>query len=259
MKPFSTRIMSGACRNEFSVTVQKVSSLLEQHPSLLEPFRGADGERESFLSAQDMVLYPTVLRTVLLYDRQTDAFCKILHPLTPMRTFRFLFVNRARSVWKLSELLLSRGVKVAEVTAYGTIMHGRRPFFISRRLPGQSCYDLFIRQGRRGDLMTCLKVLDEVIKLHRLGYWLGDAHLSHVFMDGTEVMGFIDLDGIRRNSLYRQKNLAKDLAGLNHPDLSLEEHDKESLLRYYAEKMQLRDEQKFRRMIKCYAEKRWKA
>jgi tRNA A-37 threonylcarbamoyl transferase component Bud32 len=170
-----------------------------------------------------------------------------------------LITDRARHLHALSEWLIHRGVRVPRVRAFGTIREGRKPFFAIDRVPGRSLYDILIREHRELPAELYRKVVDAVAGLHGLGYWHGDAHLSHVFVLDGEVSGFIDIDGVGRNRPFRLENFARDLAGLNHPGLPLGRSDKESLLRRYAERMSLKDEKAFRRMVETYSERRWQS
>jgi tRNA A-37 threonylcarbamoyl transferase component Bud32 len=170
-----------------------------------------------------------------------------------------LIIDRARQIHALSEWLLARDVRVPRVRAFGTIREGRKPFYAVERARGRSLYDLVIREGRAIPAALCRKVVDAVAGLHRLGYWLGDAHLSHVFVHEGEVSAFIDIDGMRRSGPPHLGNLARDLAGLNHPGLSLGRGDKESLLRHYAGRMHLKDARAFQRMVEHHSARRWKS
>lgn len=258
MKVFSTGILSGACTGPSCATMLTMSEIIEQHPVLAEFRRDGGRECEAILSRHGFLLYPTVPTTTLFYDAKTDTFCKILLPRGLKGRLRFMVTDRARAVWRLSEDLAACGIKAAEVTAYATIKRGGMPFFISRRLAGESLYDLAVRKGSRPDIALCVRVIDQVVRLHRLGYWLGDAHLSHIFVEGAEVTGFIDIDGIRRNRPFRLKNLAKDLAGLNHPGLSLEAGERDALVDRYLKSMAIRDRTTFQRLVVRYTERRWK-
>ena len=143
--------------------------------------------------------------------------------------------------------------------AYGLLKEGRRTFFVTKRVEGVRLYDTLIKERGSIPMSGYRKVLDEVAKFHALGYWLGDAHLAHIFFKDSEVTGFIDIDGIRRNWPYRLKNLAKDIAGLNHPELSIPEEEKKILLHYYMEKLNISRARQFRKLLKSYTARRWDA
>ena len=125
------------------------------------------------------------------------------------------------------------------------------------RARGRSLYDLLVRERGTIPLALCRTVIDTVAGLHGLGYWLGDAHLSHIFVDQEEVSGFIDIDSIRRNRTPRLANLARDLGRLYHRGLLLGRADCELLLQQYAARTGLKDAEAFERLAEGYASTRW--
>ena len=127
------------------------------------------------------------------------------------------------------------------------------------RVEGESLYDLLIREKKQLPMQTYLKVIEDIAKLHNLGYWLGDAHLSHIFIKDTEVSGFIDIDSIRKNRPYMLRHIAKDIAGVNHPKLPITKKEKNKLLNYYMQISEIKNENRFRQLVKYYTERRWKA
>ncbi len=225
-------------------------------PSALKPFRGAEETLQSIFSDSGFYLYPTVKKTTLFYDKITDCFFKILHPLSIKNKILFLVHDKTQQIYNLSKFLLSKGIKVPEIMAYGSFKK-RLPFFVMKKIKGKSLYDILIREKGAISEKTCLKVITNVFHLHDLGYWLGDAHLSHIFIDGTEVSGFIDIDSIKRNFLFWTRNIAKDLAGLNHPKLPLLETQKEMLLKQYVYLSHFKNEAKVLPLIKYYTRRRW--
>ncbi len=58
-------------------------------PALFEPVRGMNEEAGAALSREGFSLVPTVRKTTVFYDPQTDCFGKILHPLTWKDSFFF--------------------------------------------------------------------------------------------------------------------------------------------------------------------------
>jgi len=259
MKHLKDRLVSIQFDESLEPSVMRLRDLVRESPSALLPVKGSDAVAESVFSSRGFHLYPTVLKTTLFYDSASDCFLKILHPLPLTLRDRALslITDRARRIYSLSEWLRHRGVKVPRVRAFGKIREGRKPFYAIDRVQGRSLYDILIREQREIPPELYRKVIDEMAGLHRLGYWFGDAHLSHIFVHDGEISGFIDIDSVRRNRPFRLSHLAKDIAGLNHPGLPVERDDKESLLRRYAGKMNLQDEKAFRHMVKDYSEKRW--
>jgi len=247
--------------------MSKFCDVLKGCPLCLEPFRNINEEVKEEFSKEGFRLYATVKATTLVYDPETDCFLKILHPMTIKSRVLFYLTDRARSIYNISEHLLSQGTKVQPVAAYGFIKKGRRPFFAIKKVAGESLYDILIRGGKTPGMETYRNAISEVARIHGLGYWLGDAHLSHIFIKGTEVSGLIDIDGIRKNRPFMLKNLAKDIAGLNHPELPLTKDEKMSLLDHYLDAVEISKKtprrlrgvkKKFIQLIKHYTERRWK-
>ncbi len=258
MKRIENNIAVFHCQEAVLSSVTKFCDMLKEHPSILSAFKGIDDDVRALSGFYGFELYPTVKKTTLFYEKTTDCFFKILHPLTIKNKVAFLFIDRVRSIHSLSEYLLSKGIKVSEVVAYGTIKKGRKPFFVIRRINGKSLYNILIKEGNVMETALYFKVIDAVAKIHSLGYWLGDAHLSHIFMDNGEVSGFIDIDSIRKNRPFSLKNLARDLAGYNHPELPLTKDEKMGLLNYYMDKLNIKNRKKFIGLLKYFSEKRWK-
>ena len=238
-------------------SLERLCRLVSGHPSVLEPVRDMSEHLKETLASEGFMLYGTVKKTTLFYDPGTDCFFKILHPLHLKDKVLFRFINRAAAVYALMEYLYSRGVSVQRVIAYGMFKTGRRPFFVVRKADGESLYDLLIRQRKTLTMAAYEKVMEVAAKLHALGYWFGDAHLSHIFITEKGVSGIIDIDSIRRNRPFMLKKPAKDLAGLNHPGLPLSEEEKRSLLTYYVRLTGLDNEKKILELIKYYTERRW--
>jgi len=258
MKYFKNDTASYYSSEEVQDSIERLCSLVRTYPFILEPLRGSNEKVENIFSSQGFLLHPTVRKTTLLYEQRTDGFLKILHPLTLKNKLFFLLIDRAKSIYRLSEHLRSQGIKVPHIMAYGMFKGGRKPFFMARRMEGKSLYDSLIREKNILPLELYIKVIDEVAKLHKLGYWLGDAHLSHIYIHNSEVSGFIDIDGIKKNAPFKVRRFAKDLAGLNHPELPLSEDEKTVLLKYYMALVRIKGEGAFVRLISHYTRQRWK-
>ncbi len=243
---------------EMRSSIIKLCDLTKSNPFSLKPFRNTNHSIKKLFTSKGFQLYPTVKKTTLFYDRATDCFFKILHPLNLKNKILFLFMDKSRAIYHLSERLYQRGVKVQRVTAYGLFTKGRRPCLAIKRAEGESLYDILIRGKKHVTMALYRKVIDEVVRLHSLGYWFGDAHLSHIFIKDAEISGLIDIDSMRKNFPYRLRNIAKDIAGLNHPELPLTKDEKKSLLGYYLDGVDIQNEEKFLRLIHHYTERRWK-
>ncbi len=257
MKYFKNDIGSFHCDEAVFPSVINVLNLVKEYPSILRPFRGMNKKVAEILASAGFMLYPTVKKTGLFYESSTDCFFKILYPLTLKYKIYSFFSDKARSVYLLSLNLLSNGIKVPDIAAYGMFRRGRIRFFVMKRVGGKSLYDTLVRERGVLSRETYQKIIAEVARFHLLGYWFADAHLSHILMRDTVVSGFIDIDSMRRNRPFRLKNLAKDLAGLNHPKLPLSENEKEKLLDFYTDRLHIGNREKFLQMIKFYTARRW--
>jgi hypothetical protein len=242
-------------------SIARLLDLLANSPAAGLAVDGPDTSRQSAFSSRGFELYPTGRRTTVFHDPESDCFLKILHPRPRgVRAWAgSLLTDRAREIHALSEWLVERDVPVPRVRAFGTIRQGWKPFYAVERARGQSLYDLAIRERRAIPATLYRTVVDAVARLHELGHWLGDAHLSHIFVHEGQVSAFIDIDGMRRNGVPRLTNLAKDLAGLNHPGLALEKVDRASLLGHYAGRMNLGDTRAFARLVRRHSRRRWRS
>jgi len=235
----------------------KFCSLAEKYPFIFKPERGINDKSQKIFGREGFDLISTVKRTTLLYSRDADSFFKILHPLSLKKKILFFFSDKGKSLYSLSASLLEKEIKVPAVSAYGELRNGIGPFFVMSRIDGRSLNDILIRNNEVLPFEVYRKVMAEIAGLHKAGYWLGDAHLDHVFIKDGEVSGFIDIDGIRKNRFYSLKNYAKDIAGLNHYRLTLTEDKKKKLLDIYIEMTGINDPEHFCGLLKKYSVRRW--
>jgi len=242
---------------DFVPHVMRLCDLIRGHPQIIKPVRGMDDEIKRICEENALLFYPTVRDTTILYDIKSDCFFKILHPATLADRLKSLFKERAEEIYNLSGKLRREGIRVAEVVAYGRMKDEGKPVYMMKRISGRSIYDIVIRGGERIEFGIYQKVIDEVAKLHILGYWLGDAHVSHIFIDESEVSGFIDIDSIRRNGSFSIKKMAKDIAGLNYPGIPIMDKEKQLLLEHYIKTVNITDKEGFLRFLKIYIKKRW--
>jgi tRNA A-37 threonylcarbamoyl transferase component Bud32 len=222
---------------------------------------GSDAPAGPAFSARGFRPYATWPQTTVVYDPASDCFFKFLHrrPTTLRGRIHSLVTDRGRQIHALARWLTDRGVPIPRVRAFGVVREGRTPLYALERARGRSLYDVLVRERQTVSLTLCRTVIDAVAGLHGLGYWLGDAHLSHVFVDQGEVTGFIDVDSIKRNWPPSMANLARDLGRLYHRGLPLGSADGESLLQQYAARTGLKDTEGFRRLAEGYASTRWQS
>jgi hypothetical protein len=258
MKYIKNNIASFHCVEELQLSLTRLCETVRRSPLCLEPFRGVEKKMEKVFAEGGFQLYPTVRSTTLLYDAASECFLKVLHPLKLKSRIFFALTDKARSIYNISGELISRDVKTVRVLAYGKFRKGSRPFFVCKKAEGRSLKDILLTEGETPGMGTYLNVIGEVSRLHNLGYWFGDAHLSHIFIKEAQVSGIIDIDSIRKNRFFLLENLAKDIAGLNHPDLPLTEDEKKDILDNYIKAAGIKNEKKFIRLLKHYTEQRWK-
>jgi hypothetical protein len=258
MKYLENDIASFYYSDPVFASISKICTLIKTHPFLLEPVKELNEKAGDILSREGFLLYPTVKTTTLFYDRMTDCFFKSIHPLTMKNKLVFHITDKASRIYKISECLITNGINVPKIEAYGKILKTGEPFFVVRRMEGRSLYDILIRQREAIDIKIYLNIMDEMVRLHKLGFWLGDAHLSHVFVHGSGFSGFIDIDSIRKNKPFSSKKLAKDIAGLNHPELPITKDEKKMLLQHYIKAVKIKNEKRFLKQLKHYTEQRWK-
>lgn len=258
MKHIENDVVSFYYKEPVFSSIPRFCCIVKDDPFIIRPLKDINDEVRSIFLSENFQLYPTVKKTTLFYDPASDCFFKILHPLAFKNKILFLLLDKAKSIYNLSEYLLSKDIKVPEIMTYGTIKKGKKPFFVMKKIEGKSLYDILIRERKILPGEMYLNVVDDVARLHSHGYWFGDAHLSHIFVNDSGVSGFIDIDGIKKNRPFRLRNLAKDLAGFNYPQLPISEDKKRNLLKYYIEKSGLKNERKFLQLVKHYTERRWK-
>lgn len=252
-------VVSCNLAEKVSGSFARFCGLLSGQPDLLRPEKGIEGDRHDRFREYGFELYPTVKHTTLCYDAADDCFYKVLHPLTLKRRISALFVDRAAKIYRTWRILTAEGVKMAAVLCYGTIKRNRLPFFVMGRLEGKSLYDLLIREKQQLPSPVYYRAIDQIAKVHAAGYWLGDAHLSHIFVDREEITGFIDIDSFRQHRVFRQRHFAKDLAGMNHPQLPMGEAEKRLLLDYYMDKSGILTQGAFCNLVSHYTGRRWTA
>lgn len=244
--------------SDLNNSIAKLCSLIRNDHSVLEPFHDMNESIQKVFAKEGFQLYSTVKKTTLFYDPSTECYFKILHPLNLKTRFSFLMKDTVRSIYDRLENLRTNGIKTVKVIAYGSIKRGSKLLFVLERAEGASLYDTLIREKKEVTMSEYMKVIDQVAKLHAMGFWLADSHLSHFFIKDNEVSGIIDIEGIRKNMPFMLKNLAKDLAGLNHPELPLDKDKKMALLEHYLKTNEVKNASRFLNLIKHYSERRWK-
>jgi len=258
MKHIKNDIASFHYSGELLPQIQKFCLLSQEYPFILEPAKGCNDKAKEIFRREGFELRRTVKKTTLLYNEGIDSFFKVLHPLTLSKKALFNLSDRVRHLYGMSSSLRKREIKVPAILAYGKFRKHNSQFFVMNRVAGRSLHNILIRNKGRLPVETYQKVMAEVARIHVTGYWLGDAHPSHIYINEGEVSGFIDIDSIRVNPLSMLKYAAKDIAGLSHPQLPVTEDELNGLVRYYLKLSGIRNNEKFFRLLKLYRERRWK-
>jgi len=252
-----TRIHYNESR-EIESSIKRFSVLFQKNPWLTEPFRGMNHKASDLFSSGGFQLYSTVKKTTLFYDDESHCFFKVLHPLSLKHRILFSITDRAGAVYKTSEYLLQKGVHIQRLAVYGLLKNGGKPIFGMKKAEGESLYETLIVKRENMSMREARTVLDEIVRLHSLGYWFGDSHLSHFFRKDGRITGIIDIEGIRKNRPFALKNLARDIAGLNHPHLPFTQDEMREMLDYYLTAAGITRKKQFKKLLKCYTERRWK-
>ncbi|MEM2900519.1 MAG: HEAT repeat domain-containing protein [Thermoplasmata archaeon] len=83
------------------------------------------------------------------------------------------------------------------------------------------------------------KIIDEVIKIHKEGYFIGDANIKHFFFIDKKIEGLIDFESIRKVKIFKIKRFCRDLGYLLRPELKIEDEKIQDIVIYYSKKMNL--------------------
>jgi hypothetical protein len=258
MKHISNDVASAYCDEAVIPSVKNLCALIKEYPILLRPFRRMNEEARDILSTAGFQLYPTVKKTTLFYEQATDSFFKIIHPLTIKHRIFSFFTNKAVAIYRLSLDLRTQRINVPEVRAYGIFKKSRKPFWVMKRIQGRSLLDILRNEKRHIGTALYLNAMEEVARFHNAGYWFGDAQLAHIFIHDEKFSGFIDIDSIRKNRPFMLKNLAKDIAGMNHPAILFSGDEKTVVIERYMDLMQIKNNKAFLKMIAFYTKRRWK-
>lgn len=260
MKYISNDVISCYSDEALVPSVMNLCALIREYPFLLRPFRRMNEEVRDILSTAGFQLYPTVKKTTLFYEQATGNYFKIIHPLTIKHRIFSMFTDKAGYIYRLSLDLRDKGIKVPRITAYGIFKRFKKPLFAMKRIDGKSLLDIIRNEKRHMRTDIFFKVMEEVARFHSLGYWFGDAQPAHIFVDDSGVSGFIDMDSIRKNRLFRPKNFAKDLAGIFHPELLrlITEKEKTDMINCYLENINIKKKENFLQLFAYYSARRWK-
>jgi hypothetical protein len=237
--------------------IERFIRLVDENPFLLDPVEGMNDRAAELFSLSGFMLYPTVRKTLLVYDKECDCFIKVLHQLSLKDRIYSLLSDRSRKIFEVSQKLASKGIGGPPIVAYGVISLRKAPFYGMKKMKGISLYDLFIRGGAPVKIKLMTDLMESIARLHAAGFWLGDAHLSHVFAVEDHIEGFIDLDSIRRIALFHLKKRAKDIAGMFHPGVSIPMNDRRSIMEHYMKVARLKKEEKFMNLTDCFIKRRW--
>jgi len=213
-------------------------------------------EREPILYIKGFYLIPTVEKTTLFYEEETDCFLKIIHPVKARDKIKGIFCDRAERICRIANDLREAGLRCPEIVSCGRL-RGMRYFYLMKRVKGVSLNYLCCHRKEEVTLHLMKRVMSMLAGFHMRGLWHGDMRLSHLFVYRDGGLVIIDIDSIRRNPFLFKRKMAKDLAGINHPDLPLSHMERLELFNHYVMESGLGDVRGFLELIGYYSERRW--
>jgi len=219
--------------------------------------RGIVIEREPLLYIKGFHLIPTVARTTLFYEEETDCFIKIIHPVKVKDKFKGLFFDKAEYVCRIAGELRRAGLMSPQIVSYGRL-EGMRYFYLMKRIEGVSLNYLCLHRREEVTVHLMKSVMSILARFHMERLWHGDLRPSHLFICRDRGLAIIDIDSIRKPLFLFKKHMAKDIAGINHPSLPLSLDERLALFNHYAMESGLRDIKRFLALISHYSERRWR-
>lgn len=258
MKIIENDILFCLYQDSVEMLVQRIYDFFRKHSDILKSINGCNDSLKSLFLQNDFKLYPTKRKTIVFYDEKTKIFVKILYPFKFKEKLKARFTNQSKKVYFLSESLRKAGIKVPAVLAYGKIKKYNLPFFFMERISGSQLKKILIRQKSLLPMDTYFDIMKNVANLHKAGYWFRDLHLAHIYIEDSKMSGFIDFENVHKNIFFKIKKQAKDISGLNHPELQLSEEEKMRILKFYMAELKIKCETKFISYVKHYSETRWK-
>lgn len=149
---------------------------------------------------------------------------------------------RARRMFRLSMCLLAIGVRVPQPLAYVLDRRHDRlsSFFVCEALQARDLKSVACGPGldeAGGEARVFNRVGEMLVALHRAGFAHGDMKWANLMVDDvSRELILIDLDGVRRPRLFRNKRFGRDLARfiLNARELGVAPENIDALLVMYA-------------------------
>lgn len=258
MKKIENSILTCYYHENVEKSLHKIYLFFKEYPIVLKPIDGRTDTIKSIFSSNNYEFYPTKKKTTVFYDRESNIFIKILHPLKFKEKLKSKFINPSKKIYLLSEYLNKAGIKIPKILAYGRIKKGDLPFFLMKRIEGFQLKTFLIREKKKLAKNVYFDIIKNIADLHKIGYWFRDLHLAQIYVNESKFTGFIDIDSIRKNFIFKIRHQAKDIAGLNHPELDITKKEKEELLKYYMDLMGIDCRNKFISYVKKYSELRWR-
>lgn len=214
----------------------KLSLIGENKFWLFQPIRGIKEEIAKELLEFKLNLISTGVKTLVLEDLEYEVFFKMIFCDNLKHKILGILKNEGLRVYKLSEYFRGQGIKLPEVLGYGSFV--LNPFYVIPKMKGKSFLEI-IKSGEVDIDKLFYKIIDEVIKIHREGYFIGDANIKHFFFIDKEIEGIIDFDSIRKVKIFKIKRFCRDLGYLLRPELKIENEKIQDIVIYYSKKMNL--------------------
>lgn len=254
MVKVSNNILNAKIENKYKDCILKLSMIGEKKPTLLSPITGIKQEVYEELLNFQIKLFSTKAKSMVLEDLESGVVFKIIYLSTFKHKILKLLKNEAFRVYSVSKYLREKDIKVAKVLGYGNLL--KNPFYVIPKMKGESFQEILNRE-RGNSLKLFYKIINEIIKIHKEGYFIGDANIKHFFFLGEKLEGIVDIDGIRRVVFCKLNKFSKDIGYLLRPELNLREQEKIEIINYYTDKMKIKDSN-FLYKVEGYRLKRWR-
>ncbi len=243
--------------------VEQILDAGEKEPELWIPVRGENDRLKSIFQKVGYELIPTVMSTTVLRKVGAEGawYVKIYHALKWKDRIRERLRPRALRTYLITRRFQSIGLQTPEPLGWCYIKGKNKSLIFTKQARGDSLYDIFIRKKTPFEKINQREVLEmvlnEMLLAHKSGVYFGDLHLGHIYITERDVE-FIDLDSVKFRGRLRPSEMARNLAGLNHPALPLEKELKSLFLKRYTEEMGLEPET-IKDQIMMFTEKRYRA
>lgn len=254
MVELKNKVCNAHIKREHKEALEKLSKIAENKSYLFLPFKGIRDEIFNEFSEFKLRLFSTSPKTLVLEDLDFRIVFKIIYINNLKHRLSGFFENKGLKIYRLSQYFRKKNIKIAEVLGYGKFL--KNPFYVVPKMKGES----FLEIAKRNDknvLELFYKIIDEIIKIHKEGYFIGDANIKHFFFLNCEVEGIIDFDCFKKVYFLKKNRFCRDIGYLLRPELHLSKEEIRKLVSYYSGIMMFNHTNVLTK-IEYYRAKRWK-